>query len=467
MGDRDCLGALVLGLSLALGGCSEPEPPAPDAAALEPSACVSSAPQLAREADFIALDELALGPMAPDAKVRMFYAFQPADSEPDCKPLMIFGQGGPVAGMLPLWAGNTGMFTLDPAHTGAAKISPNPNSWTRFANLLYVDSPYAGFSYVRDAGPLSFGGPFDGSNEAAAYIRALISFLDRHSALARVPVVLVGESYGGFRASVMMQELLHYESLRGTSGYHDPALADEIERYLRGALSTPSGPLSPAQIGAHFGQVLIQPYFHQSQLVEGGMMLTPLQQMLAGGADDRLNEMVTRVVDPTVFRELTGVVIEDMHAMYASARTTNFLWERRGRFISHDETAFSALYGALPPETAYYTLLNPKPASTIEDDQVKLALPGLLRHVRTMITNAAHDHVIGSDRLAQFITSELGVPGAREPRSARVEALVLRYGEGEQREIMFPRYEQSGHAVSLFEPELLANDVREFLASFD
>jgi pimeloyl-ACP methyl ester carboxylesterase len=419
-------------------------------------------PALQREADFFAFDQGALGPSSPDAKVRMFYAFQPADSDPECKPLLLFFQGGPFAGMVTLWGGNTGRQTLDPLRTGSASIADNPFSWTRFANVLYVDSPYAGFSYILDA-PYAFD-QIDPNIEAALFIRALIAFVERHPSLERAPVTFVGESYGGLRAMLLLRELLHYDALRTTSFYRDDALADAIERYLRSALAMPNGALTPAQIGGHFSQILIQPYMTAKQ--DAPPPFTDAQtQALIEDSHSRIDTMMRRLLDPALFRALTGVPIEGISGMFASGRNNQLVWEGHSALSSADDSAFVTIFGALPPPAHYYTEIIWPEGSQLAQDMAPFK--DALRYVRTFITNSPSDIVANSEALANAILSQLGVQGTREALSPRIDQLSLRFEDGTERKVRFPRYDQSGHPVSLYQPELLADDVRDWLASRD
>src|SRR5262245_14597516 len=80
-------------------------------------------------------------------RARLFYAFQAADDRPEERPLAVIFNGGPGAATGILFGFSTARQTLDPARSGGALVGPNAASWTRFANLLYVDARGTGFSY--------------------------------------------------------------------------------------------------------------------------------------------------------------------------------------------------------------------------------------------------------------------------------------------------------------------------------
>ena len=86
-------------------------------------------------------------PPLPDGgyAARMFYVFQPADEDAPHKPLFVLFNGSSHLAMeVGLLAYGTGRTTLDP---NAPEAAPATNSarWTRFANLLYLDSRDSGF----------------------------------------------------------------------------------------------------------------------------------------------------------------------------------------------------------------------------------------------------------------------------------------------------------------------------------
>jgi len=200
---------------------------------------------------------------------RIWYSFQPATSQPQSKPLAVFFNGGPGSATSGyLFSFNTSSFTLDPCKVNGAAcnstpgaIAPNPSSWTQFANLLYIDAPATGFSYpIGNADPStnpSIGTDMD--RDAGIFNMVLTRFLLRHPPLWNNHVMIVGESYGGTRAPLMLQALFDYPSLINTgSRYRDPQLyAGELIYYL-----VTMGTTTPttAQLAAKFStQVLIEP----------------------------------------------------------------------------------------------------------------------------------------------------------------------------------------------------------------
>jgi len=198
-------------------------------------------------------------------EARVYVSFQPSSDRPETKPLAVFFNGGPGSATDFLLAFNTGEKSLDPEMNGGTPVGPSPADWSEVANLLYVDARNTGFSYsigkrmsgmtVRNFNPI-----FD----AADFVRVVLRVLAERPALRGNPVVLVGESYGGTRATLMLHLLLFHDRY-GEAGdvYRDPALVDEIRGHFAAVLGDRAGAALPPEVVARqFGrQVLIQPYF--------------------------------------------------------------------------------------------------------------------------------------------------------------------------------------------------------------
>lgn len=206
------------------------------------------------------------------SSTRMWYSFQPADANANQKPLMILFNGGPGSTSEIIWGYNTSRYTVDTARTGGALIASNSYSWSALANLLYVDARVTGYSYGLMSNPsnnTSRAAEFSVRNfnayiDGADFVRVLLRFLKSHPDITANPVIIVGESYGGDRAVVMLDLLLRYSvfGAGGNDNYRDTALMREIQEHYNAVFPTMSGQtVPPATIATQFGhQVLIQPY---------------------------------------------------------------------------------------------------------------------------------------------------------------------------------------------------------------
>jgi choice-of-anchor A domain-containing protein len=202
---------------------------------------------------------------------RIWYSFQPAATTPKSKPLAVFFNGGPGSSTSAMmFSFNTAPWTLDPdphvAGNAPNGIAPNPSKWTKFANLLYIDAPATGFSY-----PLGFLNTATGTvtqpdigtdmdRDAGIFLDVIVRFLMRHPALLGNRVILVGESYGGTRATLMLHYLYYYYTLiETTSAYQDVAVSMDLVNYFQAAFKGQKAPTS-TQIATRFNhQVLISP----------------------------------------------------------------------------------------------------------------------------------------------------------------------------------------------------------------
>lgn len=206
------------------------------------------------------------------SQCRIWYTFQPADENSQEKPLFVFFNGGPCsATTCGLMSFYTSRWTLDKdKEFGGNYFISNPVSWTQLGNLLYIDARGAGFSYdlMDNSQDIGFRRrAFNAQNynayiDAADYVRTLLRFLDQHPAIQNNPVIIVGESYGGIRATVMLYMLLNYRRFSNDNeSYQDPALVQEIqEHYNQVFPGRQDTEIPPTIIAQQFGhQILIQP----------------------------------------------------------------------------------------------------------------------------------------------------------------------------------------------------------------
>ena len=150
--------------------------------------------------------------------------------------------------------------TLDPQVAGAARIAVDVNSWTEFANVLYIDAPATGFSYpIANSDGTKPEVGIDIDRDAGIFLQVIARFLLRHPAILKNRVIIVGESYGGTRATLMLKYLYEYPSLlSGTAAYQDTPVAGDLNTYFLPVYGTFQP--TATQIQATFGhQVLIEP----------------------------------------------------------------------------------------------------------------------------------------------------------------------------------------------------------------
>lgn len=220
-------------------------------------------PVIGAEAGFLEIDG---GPYIAESVARtspihrIWYSFQPALNTPKSKPLAVLFNGGPgTATSAFLFSFNTATWTLDPNVVNGKNIALNKNNWTQFANLLYIDAPATGFSYPRPYNGMQQDIGIDMDRDAGIFLRVIARFLVRHPALLSNRVIVVGESYGGTRATLMLNYLYNYQSLASpSSAYQDSQVRTDLSSYFSAAFQTTTP--SASAIATVFGhQVLIEP----------------------------------------------------------------------------------------------------------------------------------------------------------------------------------------------------------------
>lgn len=452
------------------------------------STCVrpdGTAAALAAEAGFLAVTS---GDGAPVS--RMWYAFRPADTAPEDRPLAVFFNGGPGYSTAILFGMNTNAVTMDPDVAGASAVVANPHSWTRFANVLYVDPREAGFSY--DVPPVDGPGeqiPFIPEHDAASFVRLLLAFLERHPQIRANPVILVGESYGGHRAALMLEQILFHAELDTSHRYRDPTLHEALLRHFAAVFpDLAPDDLTPARVAEQFGhQVLIQPAI---DWLVTPTILTPDEEQAAslacvpepdhiqcdeplGWAEQLSAHVVAGLREPATLSQALGVDAASIAWMHADARAAAY---PRGRADDDDESALRETFGELAPDESYY-YSNYDRGGTVpgyfwQGNYYGYPYLRVMAHVETLITDAGKDLVVYGPDIPRVLASYDDVidavvhdtnPIEGEPRVGRMRLVYTEAAGGADRWIRFPRYPLAGHMVTVRSPGELAEDVCRWL----
>ncbi|MGC4066156.1 MAG: hypothetical protein QM784_16235 [Polyangiaceae bacterium] len=306
---------------------------------------------------------------ATASSAKLFYSFVPAQQSPRSAPLFVFFNGGPAsATMGMLRAFGTGPMSLD-VSTSDAEPVPNPNNWATLGNLLYIDARQSGFSYstIQNAtDETAREDEFTGRNfnvyvDAADFVRALLRFFELEPALRNNPVVVVGESYGGIRASLMLSYLLDSPRIAKPGWYfQDAQLAAEIQAHYAQVFpgenpATVTGAAAARQFGH---QVLVQPalaYYLQKQddacnprygfrgrLAALGLACPP-EQVDHYNVSQPINwsaglgaRSALVLSTPSSYAKLMGVPADELTELTAAGRVGAF---RVGNFASEDEVS--------------------------------------------------------------------------------------------------------------------------------
>lgn len=246
-----------------------------------PSSNLSKSSEISDKAGFITLDPVdfyfhvhgyfsRLQLQSSEAKI--WYSFRAADEDASEKPLFIFFNGGPgsatSSGLMSMY---TSRWTLDNSidSGGGDQYIANPVSWTRLGNLIHIDARNTGFSYdVTDNAAtmserlLKFNAQnFNAYIDGADFIRVLLRFMANHPELRNNPVVIVGESYGGIRATAMLYILHNYRDFaNNVETFQDPGLVQEIQAHYDIVFPGYQDSVVPREvISQQFGwQILVQ-----------------------------------------------------------------------------------------------------------------------------------------------------------------------------------------------------------------
>lgn len=442
---------------------------------------------------------------------RVWYSFQPAQSSPATKPLAVFFNGGPGSGTSPLlFAFNTAPMTLDPQRTGGAAIATDPDSWTQFANLLYIDAPDTGFSY-----PVSVSGSqadvgTDMDRDAGMFVSVIMRFLLRHPALQATSVIIVGESYGGSRAQFLLNDIYDYGSLtRVTAAYNDAQVSADEAAYFTAVFGTATPTV--AQVATKFNrEFLIEPVVVGKQQYDDGQSTAPgtgcinsdpqcwqsvpphLGNCDPYNCDQPANwstNLETSAVQSLVSSVATlntalGVDATTIQWLYASQRTGAYKHNSTGSCFS--SPALTSTFGALGSNDCYLLTLNDNVtedygAGTSNMSQnwdtdvrgIELGqafADNLLSGVRTFITVSAFDRVVWTPSIPDaynqvigdgdmpILASVLYQPGTpyTPPLSALGQSL-FNYTAGVTEAVAMPVY-QAGHTVTQRTPAALLAD---------
>lgn len=459
---------------------------------------------------------------------RLFYSFRPA-ADPDLAgPLFLLFNGGPGSSTGTLMAFGTGPVALTPEPT------VNPGAWTSMGDLLYVDARGTGFSYnlADDPGDAQVRGDTFGINnynsylDAADFVRVLLRFLLAHPQLMDRKVIIVGESYGGVRATIMLSLLLAFADYDsdGPGLYDDPALVAEIEAFL--AVRDPGvRAWTPELVASLFPrQILIQPSLGDLQRTVAGQQLdlpgSPVFQLAdelgltfkpcsEKGADCLPWANAVQFVENTAGRsrydldapstwltnlfaakkaglsqlpyleQVLGVAATQVPLLAASERTGAFRMSQLNSYPADSGTIVDL--GALEPWDRYFIPFLAESNNAIRSPLADYIGIGAgdshygelflrnLAYVDTFITAAERDIAIYAPSIGPTLAlyDELVVSVEAVPGELHVQYTAAPFpGEPAPglRKIRFPGFDSS-HAVSLDQPVALRDAVAEWLSA--
>jgi hypothetical protein len=438
---------------------------------------------------------------------RLWYSFQPATSDPLERPLVVLYNGGPGgATSTILMSYGVGAVELAPGDTGVV-ATPNPDAWTRFANLLFVDARQTGFSYGVGAPSDDAWDPY---LDAGDVTRLVAEFLERHDELGDNPVVFAGESYGSVRTNLAINAWTRPERLiDGVSFYQDRALASALQRQARsiGLDDDASaaergerlrhlhlqGTFAMATMGTNNPDYLYEIAPERCARWEGSPRVSAgcradnpscsLSLCLEGAEADEFDirepsgSLFLRAAEAeTALRDgeldtLLGVDASEIAWLLPDARTEAF---RMTPLADPVADGLVDRFGALGPDDRYF-IGNAPLLLHYPDGADFVFRPGADLHVfaavlenlavsPAMITDAVYDTIV-LGAIAPDVLATAGavtVLDADDPRARRIRFTFA--DSADSVEIPWPEY-QAGHAVSIGDPGALADDVERWLAA--
>jgi hypothetical protein len=515
------LGAVVHFLT----GCASDAPAASTCASPGDPSCTQAAPSA--EIGFLDLPEEQYqlsGTPLTSSRTRIFYNFQPAESRAAQAPIFVLGGGGPAASAMFLLAYHAPN-TIVQADAGAAAWAPNAWRLTDLGHLLYFDARNAGFSYPAIADPADpskraadLGAQnYNAYRDAADGWRALLAFWDLHPELAKSPVYFLAESYGGVRATVMVNMLFDQaEYASGARAFSAPDLMQRLA--CPGPLGASAPAPCPEQVKKQFrGQILMEPLLAGArqtaiagQLFEQpgsvldqlaaetgvpytrcGVGCTPFQNAQlflmtinrslydyrapSSWLDDDIQTVANAATWRDVLARLTGVDIAAVDRTIGGARVGAY------RFADPSRAGFGwpgdleKTYGVLPAWDAYFVPLNWEAMGVFQSGtaQVLAADPyqaGFgelfiqnLRHVPTFVSRATYDLASYGPALVPVLASYPDVRRAALAATASGSEIQVDLTDGSAWSIVSPEY-ASSHSVSRDRPAELHADIAAFVA---
>ncbi|KAF7232152.1 hypothetical protein EG68_10627 [Paragonimus skrjabini miyazakii] len=131
---------------------------------------------------------------------QLHYWFLEAVENPDRAPLALWLNGGPGCSSLGGLLTENGPFIVQDEQ----KLIPNPYSWNKFANVLYLEAPAGvGYSYAKDGNVTT-----DDDLTSLNSYHALLHFMEKFPAYKNRDFFIFGESYGGIYVPTLALRIL-------------------------------------------------------------------------------------------------------------------------------------------------------------------------------------------------------------------------------------------------------------------
>ncbi|KAI3702315.1 hypothetical protein L6452_28049 [Arctium lappa] len=158
--------------------------------------------------------------------VQLFYYFVESEVNPEDAPLVFWLAGGPGCSALRAFFFEIGPleFEYGEYRDNVPALRLNPNSWTKLANMMYLDAPtITGFSYTKTTEAIVSSDILSAS-QTTEFIR---KFVRNHPKFLNNPMYVAGMSYSGVVIPMITEEIY-----RGNDAGLKPTL--NIKGYMAG-----------------------------------------------------------------------------------------------------------------------------------------------------------------------------------------------------------------------------------------
>ncbi|KAE8008140.1 hypothetical protein FH972_004680 [Carpinus fangiana] len=138
--------------------------------------------------------------------VQLFYYFIESERSPEDDALVLWLTGGPGCSAFSGLVFEIGPLSFDYAKSkrDSPKLKLNPYSWTKVANIIFVDEPVGtGFSYARS--PEGFN--ISDTLATAELYNFLQKWLKAHPRFLKNPLYIMGDSYSGIIIPILVQQI--------------------------------------------------------------------------------------------------------------------------------------------------------------------------------------------------------------------------------------------------------------------
>ncbi|XP_074363080.1 serine carboxypeptidase-like 17 [Apium graveolens] len=146
--------------------------------------------------------------LGDEEDLQMFYYFVESERNPSDDPLMIWITGGPGCSSPRTFFYYTGPLKFDYANSYGKlpQLEVNPYSWTKVANVIFVDPPNSGFTYTKSKATYRNS---DTLMAATIYEFLIMKWLENHPKFLNNQLYISGVSYSGISVPVMVQNIVN------------------------------------------------------------------------------------------------------------------------------------------------------------------------------------------------------------------------------------------------------------------